>query len=77
MYNKIVADTNDALVALTRLGTILKQIDPYFTAKAYGCSTLKALIRKHAPAFQMEETSSGQARIMLQEQLDEPDIQRT
>jgi hypothetical protein len=41
----------------------------------YGSSTLKALIRKHATAFQVQETSSGQAHIKLKEPFDEADAQ--
>jgi hypothetical protein len=72
-YHRVVAEKGDSWVALTRLGTILKQIDPHFTAKAYGSSTLKALIRKHAAAFQVQETSGGQAHIRLREVSDEPE----
>lgn len=74
-YKHIVAEKGNAWVALTHLGTVLKQIDPTFTVKMYGSSTLKALIRKHATAFQVQETSSGQAHIKLKEQPDGSDVQ--
>jgi hypothetical protein len=74
-YSKIVAEKGNAWVALTHLGTVLKQIDPKFTVKAHGSSTLKALIRKYAAAFQVQETSGGQAHIKLKEPRDEPEQQ--
>lgn len=67
-YNTIVAEKGNDWVALTQLGTTLRRISPNFTAKAYGSTTLKGLVLKHATVFQVEETSGGQAHIKLREQ---------
>ena len=72
-YNRIVAEKGNEWVALTHLGAVLKQIDPHFTVKAHGSSSLKALIRKQATAFQIQETSGGQAHIKHTELHDKPE----
>lgn len=59
-----VSGRND-WVPLVTLGKYIKQTEPHFEAKDYGFPTMKALVRKKFPFFQIREIENGQASIRL------------
>lgn len=64
-YAQVVAQRGDLWATTTDLGAALQRLDPTFKAKAYGSPTLRTLLEKQDPLFEVRETGGGQAVIRL------------
>lgn len=66
-YKAAQEETKEVWITLILMGKYIRQIDPHFACKLYGFSTMKALVKKKFPAFQIKESGNGQASIRLWE----------
>lgn len=65
-YELAAAKGKNEWVSTVQLGTVLQQLEPGFTPKAYGSAKLKGLIQKYPQQFQTRPLKGGQIQLRMQ-----------